>query len=353
MARLWEDQPDYYDTSTIETPGWTVTGPAGSITVSASGGRRAGTNAIRVNCNDFGASGIISKTLAPGDNKIVLAFGMVLESWNVAVSDLLRIGDATVTHLRLVQNIDGTLEWFRGSTSLGSTGFAPTIGTFYHYSLEAVIDDSVGTLSFKVNKIEKMNGGAGFTGIDTQNGGSAGWSRFQYVCNTIAQGNPAAVFRFCDVVVNDGTGGSDDTHPGDCAVYVDLPNANGGVRDFTPSTGTDDFAVVDEVPSNDGTDYIASTAVNQRTTVAYPSLSATGVVKSVTFRHRLALDAAGTGQAVGVMRKGGTNYDGSDVLSPTTAYDYFDDRRTIDPATSAAFTISDVNAIEGGIKRSV
>ncbi len=358
--RLWEDTPDYYATATIQTPGWVVTGSdTAKAVVVASGGRRSGKNAWRL--DDTTGDVKIQKTLAPSGAKIIVAFGIVFE--RAATADgrvFFSIGDAGVWHIGMAQRLDGTIEFYRGrdllsnsgGTSLGNSGFVPIIDTYYHFSIELTVNDSTGTLSFQVNKVEKLNGGAGFTGIDTQNGGSAAWTRFAWG-NDNGLGSKPPRIRWCDLVVNDGSGGSHDTHPGDCGVYVDLPNANGGVRDFTPSTGSDDFAVVDDAAPNDATDYLESSAVNQRATLGFPALGVTGFVKSVTFRHRLSLSEAGSGQAVGVFRKGSTNYDGAVALSPTTSWDYFDDRRVLDPATGLAMTISDVDAIEGGIKRSV
>jgi hypothetical protein len=336
------------------------------MVVNAGGGRRSGTNSWLINDSSTGfADCVIQRTLTPADAKIVIAFAIRFDRWaDLTIRPFFAIGDGTVWHLGMQQLADGTLEFYRGrnlgestgGTLIANSGFAPVLATYYHFSIETTIDDSAGTLSFKVNGIEKLNAGAGLTGIDTRNGGTAAWTRFAWTNNrnTSGGGRGTPRIQWCDLVVNDGSGGSHDTHPGDCGVYVALPDGNGGVRDFAPSTGTDDFAVVDEVPPNDGTDYLESTAVDDRVTMEFPALAIpAGLVKSLTFRHRLSLAAAGTGQAVGVMRKGGVNYDGAVTLAPTLGYDYFDDRRIVDPDTGIPFTISDVDAIEGGLKRSL
>lgn len=364
MARLWEDTPDYYNTASLSKPGWaTIPGDndAWRSTV-VNTGRRPGTNAIKVGDTrtdlaiDWKSG--IQRTLAPGDNKIALAFAICFERATAGTTAFFFIGDASVQHISMVQQADNTLEFYRGralyaesgGTSLGNSGFAPIVGTFYHFSIEAVIHDTLGSLSFKVNNVEMMNGGAGLTGIDTRNGGTAGWTRFGFG-NTWNPKPP--LIRFCDVVVNDGTGSDHNTHPGNCTVYVDMPIANGGVRQFVTSSGTDDYSMVNEIPPDDGTTYLQSTANGDRVTLGFPDLPTTeGLVKSVTFRHRLGISEAGAAEAVGVMRKNGVNYDGAVTMSPGTSYAYFDDRRTVDPETGEAFLISDVNAIEGGVKRS-
>jgi len=350
MANLWADTPDYYGTTQIPLIWTNIT----AMVVSSNNGRRTSTNALAFNA----LPSDVSKTLAPGDATIGVAFGIKFTTAATARRNFFMIGDATVVHLTMSQQLDGTILWRLGGslltdngTTIGATTWAPSIGVYYHFSILATINNTTGALSFKVNGSEQLNGGSGYTNIDTQNGGTAGWTRFGF-----ARDGATPNQYICDFVVNDGTSAVNNGHPGDCAVLVNIPNAvNGGNTGFTPNGGTFHGDRVREIPLDDDTTYNASTASGQRDTYVFPSLAlASGTIKSVINRMALKLSEAGAATAVGVMRdiSGATNYDSTVVHSPSDAsYTYFDDLREQDPATSSAWTVAGVNDTELGVKR--
>jgi len=177
MANLWADTPDYYGTTQIPLIWTNIT----AMVVSSNNGRRTSTNALAFNA----LPSDVSKTLAPGDATIGVAFGIKFTTAATARRNFFMIGDATVVHLTMSQQLDGTILWRLGGslltdngTTIGATTWAPSIGVYYHFSILATINNTTGALSFKVNGSEQLNGGSGYTNIDTQNGGTAGWTRF-------------------------------------------------------------------------------------------------------------------------------------------------------------------------------
>lgn len=362
MSQLWADTPDYYATAQIPLEyalGGTDTAKAVVVT---SGGRRASTNALRL--DDTVGSVTITKTLNPSDATIAISFGLIFERQATAAATrtFFAIGDGTVWHLGLAQlSGDGTLAWYMGRGLLAGSGgtlienisFAPVIDTFYSVSIKATINNATGALSFKINGVEQLNGGAGYTNIDTQNAGTAAWTRFAWGNDNAGSSKPPRI-RWCDIVVNDGAGSVNNNHPGDCAVLADVcEDGNGSNADFTPNSGTDHGDRVNEIPEDADTTYNQSSASGQRDSYIFANLSATdGTVRSVINRMCLKLSEAGASTAVGVVYKNATNYDSAVSLSPSDAsYAYFDDIRELDPQTSSAWTIAQVNASEFGVKR--
>ena len=379
MAALWADTPDYYNTPIINRV-WTSLTDDGrftgngllSCTVESGTGRRAGTNSIR--CDQVGGvpAGntffLLERTLAPANNTLIIAFAIQFTSFASLGAEVpfWAVGDATVWHAFLAMRDDHTLIFKRGyvwpppnapntSPVLGATTNPLTTGVWYHFSIKITIDDTAGALSFQINRIEQL-GTSGLTGLDTRNGGSAGWSRFAFTSskplNTGSLQNPA--FRIADVVVCDSSGtGPNADHPGDCAIYASLPSVgNGGNIDFTPSTGTDHGALVDEAVPNDDADYNTGTATGQRDTYVYPALPVTiGTPRFVLTRPCMKLTAAGSTNVVDVVRKAGTNYDGTVLRAPTSgSYTYYDYIREADPSNGLAWTIAGINAAESGVK---
>ena len=370
MAGLWADSPDYYNTAQLQRIWTSLTGTGGGsgCTVTSGLGRRTGQNTIQMaNVTAVPAaftSTALQKTLVPGSATIIHAFAIYFYDYSLMGLEqpFWGVGDATVFHVGLAMRADKTLIFTRGpnfgSSSLGTTiATAPTpisINTWYHFSIKVKIDDAVGTLSFKLNRVEQLNGGLGYTNLDTRNAGSVGWSRvcfFNGKCNSGEPAEPPA-YRVTDQVICDDTGPRNNDHPGDCSVLAQLPNAGNGANvDWTPSAGTDHGTLVREAVADDDTSYNQGTAAGQRDTYIYAPLSIPlGTPKFLITRPCMKLTSAGSQLVMDVIRKGGTNYDGVNPQSPTSGtYAYYDFLRELDPQTGLPWTISGINASESGL----
>jgi len=369
MAGLWADSPDYYNLAQLGRVWTSLTGNSTSgLTLSSGTGRRTGQNTLQfANMTAVSAAFTnyyLQKTLIPGSATIIHSFAFLAYDYALMGFEqpFWLVGDATVWHVGLAMRNDHTLIFTRApgvnsftpGTTLGTVPTPITLNTWYHFSIKCTIHDTAGALSFKLNRIEQLNGGAGFTNIDTRNAGSAGWSRFAFFngkCNTNEPAEPPA-YRITDQVVCDDTGPRNNDHPGDCSVLVQLPNAgNGGNVDFTPSAGTDHGTLVREAVADDDTSYNQGTAAGQRDSYVYPALAIPlGTPKFLLTRPCLKLSAAGSQLVMDVIRKGGTNYDGVTPQSPTSgSYAYYDYLRELDPATGLPWTISGINASESGL----
>jgi len=123
----------------------------------------------------------------------------------------------------------------------------------------------------------------------------------------------------------------------------------GTTTQLTPSTGSN-YTCVDEIPASD-TDYVYSNTVDQLDTYAAGNLTGTiGTIKAVQVQSRVVKEGTATPQNVKLaVRSGATDYVSADKVVPTTAATVASIWET-DPATSAAWSESNVNAVEIGVK---
>ncbi len=149
-----------------------------------------------------------------------------------------------------------------------------------------------------------------------------------------------------DLYIADGNG-TDFTGPfwGDHKLYVDLPNGDGTYKEFTPSSGTTHYNLVDEDPFN-GTDYVTANGSGVRDSYLYPAFSATNRIDLVALLPYL---QASVLNARALVRHGGA--DGvSEQINPPGTYA----RRQVymfrNPANNALWTAEQVNNAELGLR---
>lgn len=257
-------------------------------------------------------------------------------------------GDAGATqHITLGLNVSGQLEVRRGNfggtlIATGTTVFG--LNTWVYIECRVVISDTVGVVQVRLNgsATNEIN----FTG-DTKNAGTN---------STIdGIGGPTRVASSnefqSDLYVCDATGSVNNTWLGDVAVRTLIPNGDGNSSQLLGSDGNSvsNYQQVDDVPYNT-TDYNGSATVGQKDTYALADLPA-GVtaVYGVRVNGYFAKSDAGLASAKIVTRSGGTDY-APTTRTLTTSYLEFSEIRETDPATSAAWTPANVNALQVGME---
>lgn len=229
----------------------------------------------------------------------------------------------------------GMLKLYIGSTlTVTSTKFIP-IDVPCLYELYVYIADSSGRVVVKVNGETVID----YTG-DTKPG-----SDTQIDC--FGLGDCGSRVNGCgyydDIVVDDAA------YPGNTKIQYLVPTGAGNSTQWTPSTGSN-YACVDEKPLSD-TDYISTNTTNNLDTYALGDMSGSiGAVKSVQAQCRAKYEGTPTPTKLDlVLRSGGTDYPGSDKTL-TSAYAHYSSIWNTDPADSAAWTDTKVNALEAGVK---
>lgn len=111
-----------------------------------------------------------------------------------------------------------------------------------------------------------------------------------------------------------------------------------------------DFDTVDDYLPDSDTSYLTTSSAGDRETFGFPDLGVTGTVKAVAVVHVSRKDDAGDRKVVTVVRRGSTNYDNATTQTLSTDYAAQQQVYELDPSTSAAWSVSNVNAGEFGIK---
>ena len=126
------------------------------------------------------------------------------------------------------------------------------------------------------------------------------------------------------------------------------PNAAGDLTELSPSAGSN-YECVDEVYPND-TDFVrcGTTAPVRKDLYNLPAHWGAGTISKITVYWRGKEDDASDGDGQAEIKTGGAIYDGSSSPLTTTWTDFTHDWAT-NPATSAAWTWDDIDALQIGV----
>lgn len=148
-------------------------------------------------------------------------------------------------------NSDGSFAAYRGNSTLletSSTGILQT-GKWQHIQFKCKISTTAGFVECRIDGVEQW---ASATNLNTRENTDVFWNalRFRYS----GAGNIVD-----DIYVCDSSGTINNDFLGDVSVTTLFPTKAGTSLDFTTSTGTDHFALIDEMPFTavpDDTDYV-------------------------------------------------------------------------------------------------
>jgi hypothetical protein len=337
MTLLFADSFDHYATADI-TKKWNSTGGG---TINSTAGRRSG-GAYRGSSN----GNTITKTFA-ANASVVVGFAYKASAIPGTDCTIATLLDAGSVQCNLGIKADGTLYFNRNGTALtgGASTLALSSGAFYYIEWKITIANSVAADSCKV----RVNGVDWITiaaGQDTQATANA-------TCNQlrigVTGGDPGDA-DFDDLYLCNQSGGTNNDFLGDIRVDAIFPNADGNYSQFTPSSGTDHYLLVDETTPNTS-DYNDGDTVGDRDSYAFGNLTAltSQTVYGVQVNAAVLKDDAGAKSASTFARSGSTNTDGaSTALSTTQAY--LTDVYETDPNGGGAWTETSVNAAEFGVR---
>lgn len=146
--------------------------------------------------------------------------------------------------------------------------------------------------------------------------------------------------RLDDMVISD-------TFIGDIRIEALVPDADTATLDWTPSTGGDNYALVDEIPENDS-DYVTSTTDGDQDLYDIEDWDDTGKTPvGVVLWHYAKADVA-TGQSIKQLANSGATLDESAEKLLSTDWNYFFHLMENDPNTAAAWTDAAIDALEIG-----
>jgi hypothetical protein len=242
--------------------------------------------------------------------------------------------NAATVMLGVVFNTSGGITIERGNVALVSTANSLWVadGTTWHtLKISGVINDSTGSIVINLDGSEVLNA----TGLDTRNGTPTTIDNIFYNNEGVSVGQT----DYDDVFITDSA-----TAPADDYFIEAVPvNADGTPLNWTPSTGSGHFAVVDELPGSI-TDYLTASTVGNIDELEVGNLATapTAIMAAQFVGHFDKTDGTARSVALGV-KSGATTSAGSNVTL-TTAGVRVERMFDTDPNTGVAWTQSGLQA---------
>lgn len=333
-ALVFMDSFDHYATADITTK-WPL---SQGVTIQAGGGRR-GTNSLR--CG--GDTDFVARLFPPAATWIV---GMSVRFASVpalSATPLLDWSDGTTVQAAVRVNALGQVELCRGSSVVLATS---TVGlgldTTYYLEWLLTIHASTGVSTVRIDGVPVVS----VSSANTQMTATA-------LATRLRAGNLAVTVGLIPLDLDDlYVCTNQTTFLGDCRVDYLPPTGDGTHRAWTPSAGTDHYAMVDDLTPNGDTDYLASITPGDRESHAFPALPSmpNPVIRGVQHCVNARKDDAGTRQLRSLVVSGATTRVGSTVHTLALSYVSYQELYETDPATGAAWTVSAINAIEAGVE---
>lgn len=279
----------------------------------------------------------VSKTMT-AEATWCMGFGLKAGAFPSTSTHVARLEDAGSSQLVLQLLADGTLRILRGSTTLGTSTFAISVGADYHVEWKSTIDNTTGSSELRINGATRLT----ISGTDTQATSTATANQF-VLASTVS----GLTLTFSDLVVRNGSDAS--AFLGDRIVECIYPNAAGNYSQWTPSTGATQYEVIDDATPSMA-DYLSETTAGERTSVGFSNLAtASGTVEFAELVVFADKDDGGTRQIELFTRISGANYD-SGVTESIAGSIYYSHAWGTNPATGLPWTISEINAFEAGVE---
>ncbi|MDW8071872.1 MAG: hypothetical protein RMK79_10420 [Anaerolineae bacterium] len=328
MALRWIDGFDHYSAAHSSR----IYEDGGIISMSTTF-PRTGTQCANPHYHDYG----VSKYLGVSANVLILGFAYYNDNgafpgWH----NILRFFDGTTEQLALEGGPEGRMRIRSGSNVLATTQpLAYSLKQWQYVELKVTFG-APGSYELRINTKTTLSG-SGTTRQSTNN--SANWVRLN---------GPNGDF-VDDLYICDNSGTLNNDFLGDIKVVTVYPNAEGSVLEWTPSSGSTHYTLVDEAPANDDTDYVYTSTVGATETLNFQDITLTGSILGVGQFACIRKDDAGTREACLICRVGNTNYEGPQQTVNNT-YSYLKQVRETNPATGAPWTLSEFNSAQFGVR---
>jgi hypothetical protein len=283
----------------------------------------------------------ITKLLPAAAGTLIAGFAVKFTTFNGAANDFFAFRTGTVTNIArvgvnasnqiIVRNVGGT------TIATGATVL--TSGVWYYVEVKIFVNGASGTCEVHLN-------GAAEIASTVGNFGSTNMDNFTML--------PSAATNtdFDDMYCLDTTGAAPrNTFLGDVRVGTIMPTADGAHSQFTPSSGSAHFSLVNEVsgtfPDGD-TSYVSDATPGDYDTSVFEDIDGGATVLAVQASAYARKDDANVRQIADVVRQSGTDHDGATVTL-ASSYTYYSHIWNQDGA-GADWTAAAVNAAEFGIK---
>lgn len=341
MAIILFDGFDYYNDTGTYSSKWKGT-YFNSCGFTSTGGRGGG------GAMTFGGNNSLSAIYRWGGTPSTIIMGFAIKFSSITSSSAYFAGafDASSSYRAAIGlNSSGDLIFSDGSgTSLGTYAAGFSTGNWYHiqWKYTPALSCAANSNIVKINNTTVINVAAGTktTSGTTYNVQGIQIGTFAGALNTYSN-------IIDDFYLLDNTGSAANDFIGDCYVGVQKPNANGYYNQFTPTGVANNYQAAQ---SYDGDTSYCKTNDLYRQSFTLGALS--DVMDTVFGINNISIarkEGAGSHTIKNLLRIAGTDYEGA-ANSLGTSYAQNIDLITLNPATGLAWTQSDINAMESGIR---
>jgi len=340
---LWIDGFDAYGTTLGSAPAPTGVLARKYAVVTFESSFDVETGRLGGYCLEFGTSAQYLTSPALTTNAtMVVGIAIKYPSWP-ATATLLAFMDEATLGMNIRVTPTGEIAVYRGSTLLATTsGSGLTVGGWYYVEFKVVCGSS-GSYELRINGVNILSNSS----VNTK----AGTHDYHTAFRIGESAAISAVHMVDDFYCLDGSGSVNNSFLGNRKVVTIFPNGDvDGYKDFTCSAGTDHYALVDENPINDDTDYVASSTADHTDLWDYGAVANLGAIAGIQINtHTRETDAQNFTLKTVIKSDTTVNPDAGQVVGSTT---YKSLRRVseTDPHTAAAWNIAGINAAQFGAR---
>ena len=288
------------------------------------------------------------------NNEIIFGFAFKLDEaatkWNGAIFETYASGEKAVS---CEWNSDGTIEWYRSSTSIATANIIPLIkGAWYFLEFKIKLTNSTisGDCVLRINNEQVFD----MIGVDTL-GTNSNITDLRIGPGATKAPDNAWQVRYIDDLYISNTSGSapNNTFLGDIRVVTIRPTGNGTTNNFLGSDAdsTDNYLHVDEETPDGDTSYVESSTSGEIDMYLMNNLPVTPVnifgLENILICKK---DDAGTRTGKHVLRLGGTNYPTGEFFPSADSYIAFTNLWEKNPDTDSQWLKTDIDNLEAGIK---
>jgi len=233
------------------------------------------------------------------------------------------------------------LGWLYSTMLNQTTDPALSTDNWHYIEVKVVVHDTAGSYEIRVDGVTVLSD----TNVDTRGGDED---------SEIVQFKPQVVNQeLDDIYICDTDGTTNNDFLGQVVIEGIFPSADGDASGWTPASGTDNSAMVDDIPPDDDTSYVESNTQGDEDLYDYADLS------TITTEPILGLQVntdvrmnefPGDFDLYQPVKSGSTTSDGQPANIATDNYEVATRILETDPDTSSAWTASGVNGTQFGIK---
>jgi len=247
-------------------------------------------------------------------------------------------GSTMYPQCELNVNADDEIEIKSNSIVLGTSSTQMQTGQWYYLEWKVAIGDSADS-ELRINGATDID----LTGVDTKKYSGGDVSLIAFYALT-SSGD-----CLDDIYVCDATGSSHNDFLGEVEIEAVFPSSDYGTCDWTCSTGTDHYALVDDNPPDDDSTYISTDTVDHEDLFDYQDISGDAGILGVQINTLARIESAAR-NLTPMVRSGGAEYAQTAQSVTDASYDEFVTILETDPHTSSAWTVANLNAAQFGVK---